>query len=69
MDFIEALEKSLALEAQKEFLPMQPGDVEKTWANVDDLARDYGYRPDTLVKHGISKFVEWYKEYHKIDTQ
>lgn len=69
MDFIEALEKSLGLEAQKEFLPMQPGDVEKTWANVDDLARDYGYTPDTLVKNGISKFVAWYKDYHKIGPQ
>jgi UDP-glucuronate 4-epimerase len=69
MDFIKALEKSLGLKAQKELLPMQPGDVEKTWANVDDLARDYGYRPNTLVQNGISKFVAWYREYHKTDIQ
>lgn len=66
MDFIKALEKSLNIDAKKEFLPMQPGDVEKTWANVDNLANDYGYKPNTPVEYGISKFVAWYKDYNKM---
>jgi UDP-glucuronate 4-epimerase len=45
-------------------LPMQPGDVEKTWANVDDLVRDYGYQPSTSIEEGVSKFVVWYRGYY-----
>ncbi|WP_339654701.1 NAD-dependent epimerase [uncultured Maribacter sp.] len=65
MDFITAIEESLGTVAKKEMLPMQPGDVEKTWANVDDLIADYEYRPNTPIKLGVQKFIEWYKEYYK----
>lgn len=63
MKFIEAIEKHLGKEAKKEFLPLQAGDVPKTYADVDDLIRDVGFKPDTSVDEGIGKFVEWYKEY------
>lgn len=66
LDFIEAIEKSSGLLAKKEMLPMQPGDVVKTWANVDDLIRDYGYSPNTPMRIGVQKFVEWYKVYHNL---
>ncbi len=62
-EFIEAIEHHVGKKAEKEMLPMQPGDVERTWANVDDLIADYEYRPDTTVDNGIQKFVEWYKNY------
>lgn len=64
MDFITAIEESLGTTAKKELLPMQPGDVEKTWANVDDLIADYGYRPNTPIKQGVQRFVDWYKTYY-----
>jgi len=66
LDFIEAIEQQLGIPALKEFLPMQPGDVEKTWANVDDLVRDYGYRPNTSIEEGVASFIEWYKEYYSV---
>ena len=65
-DFIEAIEKHVGKEAEKKMMPMQPGDVERTWADVDDLIADYGYRPDTAVDIGIQKFVTWYKDYYKV---
>lgn len=65
-DFIAAIEKHVGKKAEKEMLPMQPGDVERTWADVDDLIEDYDYRPETPVNEGIGKFVEWYKEYYKL---
>lgn len=64
MDFITAIEESLDTVAKKEMLPMQPGDVEKTWANVDDLIADYEYRPNTPIKLGVQRFVDWYKGYY-----
>ena len=63
LDFISEIEKNVGKEAQKELLPMQPGDVEKTWANVDRLIRDYEYRPNTSIKKGVSNFVKWYKKH------
>jgi len=66
-EFIEAIEHHIGKKAEKEMLPMQPGDVERTWANVDALIADYDYRPDTKVNEGIKNFVEWYKEYFKIN--
>ena len=66
LDFIKAIELGLGIKAKKEMLPMQPGDVSKTWANVDGLIEDFGYSPDTSVKEGVLKFVEWYKEYYNI---
>jgi len=65
MNFIEAIEGSLGMKAVKNFLPLQPGDVPATWANVDDLAEDLGYIPKTTVTEGIKEFVEWYLQYYK----
>lgn len=65
MDFISAIEERLGTTAKKEMLPMQPGDVEKTWANVDDLIADYDYFPNTPIKTGVQRFVNWYKDYYK----
>ncbi|MEM6376903.1 MAG: NAD-dependent epimerase/dehydratase family protein, partial [Bacteroidota bacterium] len=65
LDFIETIEEKLGKKAKKDFLPMQPGDVERTWANVDALIKDYGYSPNTSIKEGVSRFVDWYVKYHK----
>ena len=64
MDFITAIEESLGKVAKKEMLPMQAGDVERTWANVDDLIADYEYSPNTPIRKGVQCFVDWYKEYY-----
>ena len=64
MDFIEALEISLCKEAKKEFLPMQPGDVEETFADVTDLIENFNYKPNTSIQKGVENFALWYKEYH-----
>lgn len=66
LDFIEAIEDALGKMAVKNYLPMQPGDVPATWADVSDLAADFGYQPSTPVEEGIRRFVEWYKKYYKI---
>lgn len=63
-DFIEVIENNLGLKANRLLLPIQPGDVEKTWANVDDLVKDYGYKPNTDVVKGIASFIQWYKTYY-----
>jgi UDP-glucuronate 4-epimerase len=65
MDFIEAIEKSLGRKAKKNLLPMQPGDVPVTWADVEDLVKDFGYTPGTLIQEGVDRFVKWYMEYYK----
>ena len=64
MHFIEVLEKCLDREAKKEFLPMQPGDVYQTYADVDGLIADFGFKPETSIEEGLRKFVEWYKGYY-----
>lgn len=64
MDYVAALEKCLGREAQKEYLPMQPGDVYQTYADVTDLMRDYDFKPETSIEEGLAKFVEWYKDYY-----
>lgn len=63
LDFIEAIEEILGITATKNMMPMQPGDVEKTWANVDDLITDYNYFPNTPIKTGVQRFVDWYKDF------
>lgn len=63
MEYIGAIEKKLNKEAVKEYLPMQPGDVPKTEADVTDLVEELGYKPNTPVHTGIERFIEWYKEY------
>lgn len=62
-DFIFEIENNLKTKARKELLPIQPGDVERTWANVDDLINDYNYKPETSIKKGIKEFVDWYKKF------
>jgi UDP-glucuronate 4-epimerase len=64
MRFIEVLEGCLGKEAKKNFLPMQAGDVPETYADIDDLARDTGFKPSTPIEEGIGKFVKWYREYY-----
>lgn len=66
LEFIAAIEKATAMTAQKNLLPMQPGDVPSTYADVDDLIRDVGFKPSTPIEKGIQKFVEWYKEYYRV---
>lgn len=66
MRYIEVLEECLGKKAEKNMLPMQPGDVPATYANVDDLARDVGFKPDTPIEEGIKRFVEWYREFYGI---
>lgn len=64
MDYISTLEKCLGREAKKEFLPMQPGDVYQTYADVSDLIRDFDFKPNTSIEEGLSKFAEWFLPYY-----
>ena len=64
MEFIETLEKSIGIEAKKNFLPMQDGDVVSTYADTSDLINDFGYKPDTKLSRGIGEFVVWYKGFY-----
>lgn len=64
MDYIEMLEKCLGKTAKKEYLPMQPGDVYQTYADVSELMQDYGFKPDTSIEEGLSRFVDWYRAYY-----
>ena len=66
MAYIETLERCLGKTAVKEFLPMQPGDVYQTYADVSDLMRDYDFKPSTTIEEGLSRFVQWYREYYKV---
>jgi len=66
LTFIETLEKCLGKEAIKNLLPLQPGDVPDTYADVSDLVNDLGYRPGTELEEGIKNFVEWYKDFYRI---
>ena len=65
MDYISAIENSLGIKAEKEFLPLQPGDVPDTYADVNDLVKDFGYKPSISIEEGIKNFVEWYMEFFK----
>lgn len=65
MDLVTILEKCLGKKAVIEFLPMQQGDVYQTYADVDTLIKDFGFKPDTSLEEGIEQFVKWYTEYHK----
>lgn len=64
MDFITILEKCLGKTAVKEYLPMQPGDVYQTYADVTDLMNDYGFKPNTSLEEGLGRFAVWFKEYY-----
>ena len=65
MRFIELIEENFGKSAEKNLLPMQPGDVQDTWADTEDLAADVGYQPSTPIEIGMKKFVDWYLEYYK----
>ena len=73
--FVETLEKCLMREgiidkpAEKEFLPMQPGDVYQTYADVDELVKDFGFKPSTSLEEGLSRFAKWYKEYYLLNSR
>jgi UDP-glucuronate 4-epimerase len=66
MDMIGVLEGVLGRKAEKRMLPLQPGDVPATWANVDDLTRDVGFKPATPIDEGIRRFVAWYREFYRV---
>lgn len=66
MHFIETLENYLGLKAEKNLLPMQPGDVPATYADVDALVQDVGFKPNTSIELGIERFVEWYRSYYQV---
>lgn len=66
MYFIETLEKAIGKTAKKEYLPMQPGDVYQTYADVSELQRDFDFKPSTPIEEGLSNFVKWYFEYYGV---
>jgi len=66
MDYIDALEKSLGKKAKINFLPLQPGDVADTYADVNNLQKKFNYKPSTTIVDGVSNFIEWYKSYYKV---
>lgn len=66
MDYIEAIESTLGMKADKELLPLQQGDVPDTYADVDDLVKEFDYKPSTSIKLGVKNFVEWYKTYNNL---
>ena len=65
MRFIQVVEQAMGKEAQKNFLPIQPGDVPITYADIDDLIRDVGFKPTTSIEVGIDRFVKWYRDYYR----
>ena len=66
MDFIEAIENKLGTTAQKNMMDMQPGDVERTWANVVPLISDYDYTPNTPIQEGVDSFIDWYRKFYNV---
>jgi UDP-glucuronate 4-epimerase len=66
MQYIEALEKTLEKKAKINFLPLQPGDVPDTYANVDNLKEQFNFKPSTPVIDGVTNFIKWYKNYYQI---
>lgn len=67
-DFIRIIEEKLGIQAKKKYLPLQPGDVLETYADIDDLNKYIGFKPTTKIEDGISNFVEWYRDYFKVIT-
>ena len=66
MDYIHLIEENVGRKAEINFLPLQPGDVPETYADIKDLVRDINYKPKITLEKGISNFVDWYKDYYKI---
>lgn len=67
MDYINAIEKALGKKAKMQLLPLQPGDVPDTHADVSALVKDVGFKPETSVEEGVSRFIDWYKDYFKVN--
>ena len=66
MTFIETLEDVIGMKAKKEYLPMQAGDVYQTYADVSELEKNFGFKPETTIREGLTNFINWYREfYHK----
>lgn len=68
LDFVEAIEESLGKKAEKEFMPLQDGDVPATYADVEDLMQAVDFKPSTDLRVGVQRFVDWYREYYKVTT-
>lgn len=66
LDFIHEIELATGMEAEKIMKPLQPGDVERTWADVEALVEDYNYRPGTPIREGINNFIQWFRDYYRI---
>jgi UDP-glucuronate 4-epimerase len=62
---VRLLEESIGIKAKRDLLPMQPGDVPATYADVDDLMRDVDFKPATPIAEGINRFIQWYRSYHR----
>jgi UDP-glucuronate 4-epimerase len=66
LDFIDILEEEIGTSAQKKMLPMQPGDIQETYADISDIREDVGFNPTTDIRDGLKQFVKWYRAYYKI---
>ncbi len=67
LDFIAVIERALGRTVEKQLLPMQPGDVAESFADIDTARRDLGFEPKISIEEGIGRFIAWYKHYHKIN--
>jgi UDP-glucuronate 4-epimerase len=66
LDFIHSLERAIGKTAELRFLPMQAGDVEKTYADIQETQRDFGFAPKTGIDEGLQKFADWYRQYNRL---
>jgi UDP-glucuronate 4-epimerase len=66
MKVVSVLEKEFGRKAKTEMLPMQPGDVPATYADIDDLKREVGFSPSTSIEDGVARFAAWYRDYHQL---
>ena len=66
LEVVRLLEEAIGIKAKRDLLPMQPGDVPATYANVDDLMRDVDFKPSTSISDGINRFIQWYRAYHRL---
>jgi UDP-glucuronate 4-epimerase len=66
LDFVDAIEEELSIKAKRNYMPIQKGDVPATWADATLLFNLTGFKPNTDIKHGISKFIEWFRDYYKV---
>ena len=66
LNYVTAIEAELGIKANKKLLPIQPGDVPDTHANIDELIEEFDYKPATTIQDGIQRFVDWYRNYYKV---